>query len=150
MSRVASPVTTEALWQEARRVRQVVFVEEQRCPPEEEWDALRRLGAAARRSTSSCRWTARPPAPRAGLCRTTTDSPVAHLGRFALLPAFRGRGLGRALVEHVAARAAAAGYAKQFLAAQAHLEAFYAGFGFARCGADFWEAGILHTPMCRG
>ena len=31
-------VTTEADWQAVRAVRQAVFVEEQACPPEEEWD----------------------------------------------------------------------------------------------------------------
>lgn len=143
------PVTSEALWQEARRVRQRVFVEEQRCPPEEEWDALDDwAGGAAQHlvvqvdgeTAGTARW----------YVAEHDGQTVAKLGRFALLPAFRGQGLGRALVAHVAAEAARAGYAHQMLYAQAHLEAFYEGFGFRRCGADFWEAGILHTPMAKG
>jgi ElaA protein len=33
------------------------------------------------------------------------------------------------------------------ISAQARLEAWYAAFGFVRCGDDFIEDGIPHTPM---
>ena len=33
------------------------------------------------------------------------------------------------------------------ISAQARLEAWYAGLGFVRCGDDFVEDGIPHTPM---
>ncbi len=136
------PVESEAMWDACRAIRQVVFVEEQRCPPEEEWDAYddtarHMLLTVDGVPAGTARW------------RTTVyqTKPAAKLERFAILPAFRGRGLGRALVAWVSADALRAGFATQVLSAQAHLEGFYASFGFTRCGPNFWEAGILHVPM---
>jgi len=76
---------------------------------------------------------------------------AAKLERFAVLPAHRGRGHGRALVARLVAEARAAGYAVLVVHAQTHLERFYAGFGFARRGRRFVEAGIPHVLMvCAG
>lgn len=142
------PVTDDALWAAARMVRQRVFVEEQACPPDEEWDAWDDwAGSGAHHvvmqvdgeTAGTARWH---PVVHEGAA-------AAKLERFAVLPAFRGRGLGQALVAHVAADAARAGYARQVLYAQAHLERFYEAHGFRRCGETFWEVGILHVPMCR-
>ena len=131
-------------WAPARAIRQRVFVEEQACPPDEEWDAA---DADARHfvllvddePVATARWR---PAEHEG-------APAAKLERFAVLPEFRSRGLGLALVAAVMADAEAAGFDRQVLHAQAHLEGFYRTFGFRRSGPDFWEAGLLHTPMAR-
>jgi len=143
------PVTSEALWQGARRVRQRVFVEEQACPPEEEWDAWDSWATSGAHhvvmqvrgeTVGVARWHA----------TEHEGATAARLGRFAVLAEYRGHGLGHALVGHVSETAARAGFARQVLYAQAHLEAFYQGFGFRRCGADFWDVGILHVPMSKG
>ncbi len=138
------PVESEEMWEAAKAIRQLVFVEEQQCPPEEEWDvhdatARHLLLTVGGVPAGTARWRAT----RYG------TRPAAKLERFAVLPAYRGQGLGRRLVGWVVADAERAGFATQVLSAQAHLEAFYASFGFTRSGADFWEAGILHTPMAR-
>ncbi len=135
---------TEADWQAVRGVREAVFVLEQACPPEEEWDAFdtpeRRgadvhhlLGTVGGAPAACARWR-----PVGG---------VAKLERFAVLVPFRGGGLGRALVDAALAHARAAGHDRFALHAQVHLEAFYASFGFAPVGARFWEAGIEHVKM---
>lgn len=67
----------------------------------------------------------------------------AELGRIVVAGAHRDRGLGSALVragcEH--------GGRPLRLNAQAHLEAWYAAFGFVTTGAAFdWE-GVAHVPM---
>jgi predicted GNAT family N-acyltransferase len=139
------PVESEAAWQSARAIRRQVFIEEQACAPEEEFDAhdaesRHLLGRCAGRPVAVARWRA---------VRWNGGTPAAKLERFAVLPAFRGRGYGRALVQHAIDEAERAGLRVQVLHAQAHLEDFYAGFGFERRGDPFVEAGIPHVEMVR-
>jgi ElaA protein len=70
----------------------------------------------------------------------------ASLGRVVVAPAARGTGLGRALM-----RRALDGYGDRLLriAAQAHLERFYAELGFRTVSAPFLEDGIPHLYMLR-
>lgn len=149
MTFTLAPVTSDALWRHAVRIRTAVFIDEQACPPEEEWDGFDPWdGPGAARHVVAFADGA--PAATARWRVVAHDGrSAAKLERFAVLPAFRGRGLGRWLVGQVVALAEAAGYGHQVLHAQAHLEGFYAGFGFERCGDGFWEAGILHVPMAR-
>lgn len=139
---VVRPIDGEADWAQARAIRQRVFVEEQQCPPEEEWDAYDEvarhfLGLADGRAVATARWRAAYHDGRA----------VAKLERFAVLPAYRGQGLGARLVEAVMADAHRAGFSNLFLHAQAHLQPFYERFGFVVVGERFDEAGIAHVPM---
>lgn len=145
------PVTSEPLWSLARAIRQRVFVEEQQCPPAEEWDVFDEWDApgAARHvvlfaggsPAATARWR---------LVRTDGGGEAAKLERIAVLPAHRGKGLARVLVGSLVEAAETAGVARMRLSAQVHLERFYASFGFRRSGDDFWEAGIRHVPMARG
>ncbi|GMV44794.1 MAG: ElaA protein [Pseudomonadota bacterium] len=72
------------------------------------------------------------------------------IGRVVTAPEVRGCGVGRALVAEGVARCAQAfpGCAIR-IGAQAHLEAFYGGFGFRRVGANYVEDGIPHVEMVR-
>jgi ElaA protein len=65
------------------------------------------------------------------------------IGRVVTARAQRNRGLGARLM----ARALELAGRPVRISAQAQLEAWYAGFGFVRCGDDFIEDGIPHTPM---
>lgn len=145
-----SPVRTDSDWEAARAIRQRVFVEEQACPPEEEWDEWdapeargtachHLLGTEGGAPVAVARW--RPV--RFG------GEPAAKLERFAVLPEARGRGLGRAMIAAAIREAEAAGFATLVLHAQAHLEALYGSFGFERVGERFEEAGIPHVKMIR-
>lgn len=69
-----------------------------------------------------------------------------RIGRVATAPSARRRGLAARLVSHALDLAGR----PVLIHAQAHLADWYAGFGFARDGADFHEDGILHTPMRLG
>lgn len=144
------PIETEAEWQHARRIRTRVFIEEQACPPEEEWDAYdgpsargvtcyHLLGLVDDTPAAVARW--RP---------TTHDGErMAKLERFAVMPEWRGRGLGRQIIVATIADAQAASFTAFVLHAQAHLEGLYASLGFERVGGIFEEAGIPHVLMVR-
>ncbi|MFJ7289999.1 GNAT family N-acetyltransferase [Curtobacterium sp. NPDC098951] len=69
-----------------------------------------------------------------------------RIGRVATAKAARGQGLSSRLMEAAIAEARSARIA---IDAQAHLEQWYARFGFVRSGADFNEDGIPHLPMTR-
>jgi ElaA protein len=75
---------------------------------------------------------------------------AARIGRVVVAPSCRSTGLGRRLMA-----AALDDIAKNLgaipveLAAQAHLERFYASFGFLRVSADYLEDDILHCDMRR-
>ena len=72
------------------------------------------------------------------------------LGRVVTSPSTRGTGLGRELVAQgiACAEQLHPGHAIR-IGAQAHLEAFYAGFGFCTVSAPYDEDGILHIDMLR-
>lgn len=70
-----------------------------------------------------------------------------HIGRVAVLPDYRGRGLGRGIILALADKARELGLAGVELGAQARAVPFYEKLGFRRDGEDFVEANILHTPM---
>jgi predicted GNAT family N-acyltransferase len=129
-------------WPAVAAIRTRVFVEEQRCPPDEEFDrheAVSRhfLGLAGGRPVAAARWRE----------VSTPVGPAAKLERFAVLPGHRGRGRGAALVRHLLADAGAAGHRRFVLHAQAHLEDFYRRLGFTPTGERFEEAGIPHLKM---
>ena len=136
------PVRNDHDWERARNVRTRVFVEEQACPPEEEWDVYDEtsrhfVGLVDGATAATARW------------RTSVYDGrlVAKLERFAVLPEYRGRGYGRALVAYLLDDARRAGFDTFLLHAQAHLEGFYRTFGFEPVGEPFEEAGIPHVKM---
>ena len=73
--------------------------------------------------------------------------PDGHIGRMAVRPDWRGRGVGSALLEALVDIATKRGDAKAMLNAQTHAMPFYARYGFAAVGEPFDEAGIPHQAM---
>jgi ElaA protein len=72
------------------------------------------------------------------------------IGRVVTAPDVRGTGLGRTLMAEGVAGADRLWPGRGLrISAQAHLERFYNGFGFARVGADYLEDGIPHVEMAR-
>lgn len=72
------------------------------------------------------------------------------LGRVAVSAECRGRSVGRALVAEGLVRCDGH-WPRQpnRISAQAHLERFYAGFGYASTGEPYLEDGIPHVQMLR-
>ena len=75
---------------------------------------------------------------------------LPHVGRVVIHPDARGKGMAtRAMEEALVILQDLFGTRRSALAAQAHLEQFYARFGYVRTGADYIWDGIPHVDMER-
>ena len=132
------PADYQADFNDLRLVRETVFVLEQQVPIEEEWDEL----------DPHCRHVlARDNHHRAiGTGRLT---PERKIGRMAVLPEWRGKGVGDAMLLALMDQARAMGWPEVSLNAQVSAERFYLRHGFQPYGGRFMEAGIEHQAMRR-
>jgi predicted GNAT family N-acyltransferase len=78
--------------------------------------------------------------------RVLDDGATRAIGRVATAAGARGRGLAAGLLRRGMELSAGLPIT---LGAQAHLETWYEGFGFRRCGPGYVEDGIPHVPMRR-
>lgn len=122
----------------ARTIREAVFIREQHVPIELEWDELDAHSLHALAFGDEV--------VPVGTGRLLPDG---RIGRMAVLPPWRGRGVGTAILCALIARAAAQGMPCVLLHAQAHAAGFYARRGFCTSGGEFLEAGIPHVTMLR-
>ena len=106
------------------RIRLMVFVAEQGVPKAEEIDDLDPV------STHFVAW-----------------DEDGKIGRLAVLKPFRGRGVGRVLMEAVLNYAKKEGLQTVRLNAQTHARTFYEALGFKAEGDVFEECGIPHIKM---
>jgi predicted GNAT family N-acyltransferase len=125
--------------QDIRKIRQRVFIDEQQVPPELEWDSTDEI--------ADHYLAVLPDNTPAGVARLfTTLDETAHIGRMAILPEFRGRGIGQALLRHLVCEAAGS-YRELRLSAQEHAIPFYQQSGFHVCSDFYDDAGIPHADM---
>lgn len=73
--------------------------------------------------------------------------PDGRIGRMAVRQAWRGQGVGSALLHALLEQAARQGMARVYLHAQHQACGFYARHGFIQDGAGYLEAGIPHQTM---
>jgi predicted GNAT family N-acyltransferase len=129
---------------EAFEIRRIVFVIEQQCPPEEEYDEHEK---------TSLHFICKYNGVNAGTCRYRKTEKGYKLERYAVLEKFRGNGCGSALllyaIDHVKQADASAGTTDCpiYLHAQEHAMPFYEKHGFKAEGDRFFEAGIPHFKM---
>ena len=134
------PVQSEEDLRRCFAVRLRVFVEEQSVPPSEELDAY---DAVAQHFLAE--WGGRV----MGTARMVDlGDGVAKIGRVAVDKDWRGRGIGRALMEFVM-RAAEPRFHTLVLDAQVPVLGFYEKLGFVAEGEVFLDAGIPHRRMRR-
>ena len=75
--------------------------------------------------------------------------PDGHIGRMAVLKAWRRRGIGSALLSELIDSASKSGHKEVALSAQVHAVPFYRAHGFVPVGEESFEAGIRHQAMTR-
>ena len=119
-------------------IRKAVFGEEQNIPAELDLDGA-------------------DPSATHVLAITAAGQPVAcgrlepsgKIGRMAVLPDWRRRGLAGRMLKELIEKAQAAGLTTVYLHAQDSARGFYRRFGFASTGSEFTEAGITHQRCHR-
>jgi len=121
---------------ELRAIRDVVFLQEQGVPVEIERDALDPLSehVLARDAQGT----------PIGTGRLTPDR---RIGRMAVLPQWRNRRVGEAMLKALLAQARARHWTEVTLHAQVPAMAFYARQGFLPYGERHVEAGLDHQSM---
>ncbi|HMC15136.1 MAG TPA: YbgC/FadM family acyl-CoA thioesterase [Albitalea sp.] len=130
------------LGRDAQAIRAAVFIDEQKIPAELEWDAadddcihavaVNRFGF---------------PLATGRLLQHVPG--VAKIGRMAVVPAMRGSGVGRRVLEALMQAARRRGDHEALLHAQTSAAPFYLRAGFVERGEPFDEAGIPHIEMVR-
>lgn len=124
----------------ATQVRTEVFVDEQGISHEDEWDAAD--ATAVHVVVSHCTKT-----PLATARLLTASPGVGKIGRMATKRVWRGRGIGRQVLEVLCAKAKARGDQEVVVHAQQSAIAFYEKSGFVARGEPFDEVGIAHLKM---
>lgn len=126
----------------ARSLRFKVFVEEQGVPRELEIDALdaTAVHAIALRDGSVV-----------GTGRLVIDASAngAIIGRMAVTPTQRRRGVGSGILVFLEAEARSRGVGRITLHAQSYVKEFYARHGYQEEGEPFLEVGIPHIQMSK-
>ena len=134
-NKVSDPADLEKVF----AIRREVFVDEQNCPPELEWEF----------EDESTHFLATVDGEPAGASRWRKTDKGYKLERFAVLQKFRGMGVGQELVKTVLGDLPAdATYV--YMHAQIQAVSLYEKFGFEKTGPEFEEAGIRHYKMIRG
>ena len=120
-------------------VRRSVFIEEQGIPESDEWDDIdpvaRHVLAVAKNRDA---------------VGTGRLEPTGKIGRVAVLPQYRGTGVGSLIMGHLVNHATELGFTRVYLHAQVAAEGFYTRLGFRAEGPVFDECGIPHLRMTLG
>ncbi|MBI3039117.1 GNAT family N-acetyltransferase [bacterium] len=135
------PVRTPDDWEQAFSIRKQVFVDEQKVPLELERDeideiAYHVLGTLGGKIVATGRAFADP-----------KDSSWARIGRMAVLPIARGKGVASEVLKHLLNFCKTRGFKKIMLHSQSYVTSLYKSFGFAVVGDPFEDAGIRHVEM---
>lgn len=117
-------------------IRESVFIEEQGVPTELEWDG---------QDEQAEHW----------LAVTEQDQAIAtlrilsdgHIGRVAVLKAYRNQGVGTQLLSHIIDHYRNQQWRELFLYSQCDAQNFYSKLGFNCRGPEFMDAGIPHICM---
>ena len=133
-------------WQDAKQdaysIRKRVFIVEQGVPEEMELDEFD-LNArhALAYADSECIGTARL------VTLSGSVGSIGRIGRMAVLPKYRGQGVGRRLLESLLKASQSQDIKQLELHAQVTVIPFYEQFGFIAQGDIYDEAGIAHRDM---
>ena len=120
---------------EIKRIRNRVFTKEQQIDEEKDFDGQ---DPGAVHVLVACQ------GQYVGTGRMLADG---HIGRLAVLKAYRGRGLGASVLLALITEAKSKGMTRVYLGAQKHATGFYEKLGFSVYGEPYMEVNIEHVQM---
>ena len=123
---------------DAYKIRQLVFIEEQKVPSELEWDEMDKI------ATHFILYFNDIPI---GTARTFVKDGIWYIGRMAVLKEYRNQGYGKLIMEYVLNYLKNKNPNKIIIYAQTTVLGFYKKFGFSEYGNEFFDAGIKHKAM---
>lgn len=133
-------VSTKEQLEDAFKVRQEVFVNEQKVPVEEEIDQFED------EAIHIVLYDERTPV---GAARLRILDGIGKLERICVLSSCRGKGAGKQLVDKLEEIASSEGVKKFKLNAQTHAIPFYERLGYKTISDIFMDAGIPHVSMIK-
>jgi predicted GNAT family N-acyltransferase len=119
-----------------REVREAVFMREQGVSAELEWDGMDNVSHHVLALSNSGK--------AIGCGRIL---PNAHIGRVAVLPEWRGKKVGTAILEKLLSYASDKGYPEVDIDAQVQALPFYQNFSYVTDGDEFLDANIPHRKI---
>lgn len=129
------------LLEKVHSIREEVFIVEQKVPHDREYDEFEDV---------SFHYLALIGDEPAGCVRYRSKVDLAKIERLAVLGKYRGRGVGKMLMEHVENAAVRAGHKGFVLNSQCVAIPFYEECGYEAIGPIFLDAGIEHREMRKG
>ena len=120
---------------EIKNIRSTVFIEEQHVPEELEWDEF---------DETSTHILAYYDNNTVGTARLLENG---HIGRMAVLKAYRNRNIGKNMLKYLINLAHEKSIKNIELSAQEHAVKFYKKYGFSIYGDVYMDAGIPHFDM---
>lgn len=143
MTAATGIVLQPATWADDRpalqSIRRRVFIDEQRIPESDEWDDIDPIARHVLAVTE-----------KRDAVGTGRLEPTGKIGRVAVLPQYRGTGVGSLLMTHLVNQATESGFTRVYLHAQVAAQGFYERLGFRAEGPTFDEVGIPHVRMSLG
>lgn len=125
----------DQLQQDAKLIRELVFISEQNIPEQDEWDDQDAI------SQHFVVYDHNQPIATARLLANNS------VGRVAVLKAYRGQGIGRLIMLEIIAYAQAQKRPSLQLSSQVHAISFYEKLGFSIQGDEYDECGIPHIEV---
>jgi len=130
---------TSTTWDKDRvslkEIRNQVFIQEQGVDERLEWD----------KEDAKCEHFVAYIDNEAVGCARLVDN--KKIGRMAVLKAYRGKGVGKEMLDHIKRHASQRRYTRLELSAQCHAYEFYRSSGFSACSSPYEDAGIAHIDM---
>lgn len=123
---------------EARKIRETVFIEEQGFQNEydEDDNIAKHIVIFENKNAIAT-------------CRVYFDKSVGcyHVGRIAVLKEFRGNGLGKVLVTEAEKLAKSLGGTEMFIGGQVRVTQFYEKLGYTPYGEEYYEENVPHIAL---
>ena len=120
---------------EIKNIRSTVFIKEQHVPEELEWDEFDGVSTHILAYYDN---------KAVGTARLLKDG---HIGRMAVLKAYRNRNIGENMLKYLINLAQEKSIKNIELSAQEHAVEFYKKYGFSIYGDVYMDAGIPHFDM---